>query len=39
METEGISRVTYYVDLTLKGNPVEFTQLGGSYDEPGWTAI
>lgn len=38
-ETEGISRVTYYVDLTLKGNPVEFTRLGGLYDEPGWTAI
>ncbi len=38
-ETEGISRVTYYVDLTLKGNSVEFTQLGGSFNDPGWTAI
>ncbi|MBF6596657.1 MAG: DUF5012 domain-containing protein [Fermentimonas sp.] len=38
-ETEGVSRITYYVDLTLKGNPVEFTALGSSFEDPGWTAI
>ena len=37
-ETEGVSRITYYVDLTLKGNPVEFVSLGGTYVEPGWEA-
>lgn len=38
-ETEGISRITYYVDLELKGNSTEFVDLGGTYIEPGWTAI
>jgi hypothetical protein len=38
-ETEGISRITYYVDLELKGEPVEFVSLGGTYIEPGWTAL
>jgi hypothetical protein len=38
-ETEGISRITYYVDLELKGNSTEFVNLGGTYIEPGWTAI
>lgn len=38
-ETEGISRITYFAELTLKGNPVELVSLGGSFQEPGWTAI
>ncbi len=38
-ETEGISRITYYVDLSLKGNSTEFVDLGGTYSEPGWTAV
>ncbi|MDD4438078.1 MAG: DUF5012 domain-containing protein [Tissierellia bacterium] len=38
-ETEGLSRITYYVDLELKGNSTEFINLGGTYNEPGWTAI
>jgi hypothetical protein len=37
-ETEGLSRVTYYCDLELKGNSVEFAALGGTYNEPGWEA-
>ena len=37
-ETEGVSRITYYCDLELKGNPTEFVSLGGSYNEPGWVA-
>lgn len=38
-ETEGVSRITYYVDLELKGNPIEFVSIGGTYNEPGWTAF
>lgn len=38
-ETEGLSRITYYVDLALKGNTTEFVNLGGTYNEAGWTAI
>jgi hypothetical protein len=37
-ETEGLSRVTYYCDLELKGNPVELVVLGQAYNEPGWEA-
>jgi hypothetical protein len=37
-ETEGISRITYYCELELKGSNVEFAPLGGSYEEAGWVA-
>jgi len=37
-ETEGVSRITYYCDLELKGNATEFVSLGGAYTEPGWVA-
>jgi len=37
-ETEGLSRITYYCNLTLKGNPIEFVSLGGVFTDPGWEA-
>jgi hypothetical protein len=37
-ETEGISRITYYCELELKGSEVEFAPLGGTYEEAGWVA-
>ncbi|GHT06364.1 hypothetical protein FACS189440_18480 [Bacteroidia bacterium] len=37
-ETEDISKITYYCDLTLKGNATELVPLGGTYNEPGWEA-
>jgi hypothetical protein len=37
-ETEDISRITYYCELQLLGDEVEFTPLGGSYSESGWEA-
>lgn len=37
-ETEGVSRITYYCELELKGNATEFAPLGGTYTEPGWIA-
>jgi len=36
--TKGVTRITYYCTLALKGNPVEFVALGGTYNDPGWTA-
>lgn len=38
-ETEGISTTTYYCDLTLKGNPVEWVFLGQEFKEPGYVAL
>lgn len=38
-ETEGISRITYYTDLQLKGAPEMSIKQGESYVEPGYTAI
>ena len=37
-ETEGLSRITYYCELELKGDPIVFTAMGGTYNEPGWIA-
>ncbi|MCL1936892.1 MAG: DUF5012 domain-containing protein [Candidatus Azobacteroides sp.] len=37
-ETEGISRITYYCELDLKGDPTEFISLGSTYNEAGWVA-
>ncbi|MDR0687063.1 MAG: DUF5012 domain-containing protein [Prevotellaceae bacterium] len=37
-ETENVSRVTYYCELSLEGNPVELVGLGEAYSEPGWKA-
>ena len=37
-DTEGLSSVTYYCDLELKGNSVELVALNGTYTEPGWDA-
>ncbi|GHU66051.1 hypothetical protein FACS1894123_12040 [Bacteroidia bacterium] len=38
-DTEGLSKVTYYCDLTLKGSATELVPLGGTYNEPGWEAL
>jgi hypothetical protein len=37
-ETEGLSRITYYCDLNLKGNATEIVPLGSTFTEPGWEA-
>ena len=37
-ETEGLSRVTYFCNLTLLGDATEIVSLGGVYTEPGWIA-
>ena len=37
-ETEGVSRITYYCDLDLKGDPIAFVVVGNTYNEPGWEA-
>ncbi|MFC4674574.1 BT_2262 family domain-containing protein [Dysgonomonas termitidis] len=37
-ETEDISKITYYCELDLKGDAVEFVSLGGAYTESGWVA-
>lgn len=37
-ETLGVSRVTIYCELELKGNSTEFVSLGQTYNEPGWVA-
>lgn len=38
-ETEGVSRITYYVDLELKGSSQLFWPKGTSFVDPGFTAI
>ena len=37
-ETEGLSRITYFCELDLKGDAMEFAPLGGTFTEPGWVA-
>jgi len=37
-ETEGISRVTYYCELDLKGDAVVFVVRGNTFTDPGWVA-
>lgn len=37
-ETEGLSRTTFYCELDLKGNPIEFVALGSNFNDPGWIA-
>lgn len=37
-ETEGVSKTTYYCDLTLKGSSAMFIGMGSEYVEPGYTA-
>jgi len=37
-ETEGVSRITYYCELDLKGNPIEFVAMGSTFTDPGWIA-
>jgi len=36
--TKGVTKITYYCTLSLNGDPVMFVGMGGSYNEPGWTA-
>ena len=36
--SEGLTRVTYYPELQLKGDNPYVIQLGGSYTEPGYVA-
>jgi hypothetical protein len=37
-ETEGVSRITYYCDLELKGAPTIIANVGTPYAEPGYIA-
>lgn len=37
-ETEDVSRITYYVEITLEGKDVETVALGSAYNEPGYVA-
>jgi len=38
-ETEGISKITYYTDLSLNGLDEMVVRVGGTYTEPGYVAI
>jgi len=38
-ETEGISKITYYTDLTLNGLEVMVVRVGDAYTDPGYVAI
>ncbi len=38
-DSEGLSKVTYYCDLTLKGSATELVSIGGTYSDPGWEAL
>ena len=37
-ETEGVSRITYYTDLSIKGSDVVVVNKGEAYVEPGFIA-
>ncbi len=37
-ETEDVSRITYYCDVELEGDPIVLIALGTDYVEPGYTA-
>jgi len=37
-ETEGLSKVTYFCNLSLVGAPVIFVSSGGAFNDPGWVA-
>lgn len=37
-ETEGVSRITYYTDLSIKGSDVVVITKGNAYVEPGFVA-
>ena len=37
-DTEGLSRITYYCELDLKGDAIELVALGGTYTEQGYVA-
>lgn len=38
-ESEGLSRVTYYAEITLEGPGTVVVPLGSEYEEPGYTAV
>lgn len=37
--TEGLTRITYYPQLTLEGETTIILDKGGSYEEPGYSAV
>lgn len=38
-ESEGLSRITHYAEITLEGPSTVVVPLGSEYEEPGYTAI
>lgn len=38
-ETEGISRITYYCDISIKGNSLQVMKVGDKYTESGFEAF
>lgn len=38
-ESEGLSRITHYAEITLEGSSIVVVPLGSAYDEPGYSAV